>query len=303
MDTSDGAKLTADRHGMQLRRCTILIAVCLAVANPRSVFAQSSAKIDVVSVFVVEPQSDAPLNIQVGPPDALPKNAFVRIRGVPQRVILTEGYQVAVGVWAVPLFGLAALKARIPKDASGRSELQVSLVGVDGTVIAEAKTALLIGQMNVGPPAEPPKAVESLPLQPIAPPVPAGRPDRTAKADASAGLAPRPAASEPQPPATAAPSFSTETRLRLEKLVQQGDKSLSQGSISMARQFYLRAADAGLGLAALKLAGTYDPAVLAGLAVQGMSPDTNEARFWYARARDLGEMAAAEALKRLNGTK
>ncbi len=286
-----------------MHRCTALFAFGFAILLVPIAIAQSSATIDVVSVFVVEPQSDSPLAIRVGPPDLLPKNAFVRIRGLPQRVSLTEGYQVAIGVWAVPLFGLAALKVRIPKDASGRSELQVSLVNVDGSVIAEAKTALLIGQMNVGPPVEPPKIAETLTLQPIAPPVPAGRPNRTSKPDLSTGLAPSTTAPEPPPVAVAPPVLSPETRMRLEKLVQQGDKSLAQGSISTARQFYLRAADSGLGLAAFKLAQTYDPVVLAGLSVQGMTPDSKEARIWYERARDLGETSAVEGLKRLNGTK
>jgi TPR repeat protein len=83
--------------------------------------------------------------------------------------------------------------------------------------------------------------------------------------------------------------------------VQQGDKVLAQGNIASARQFYLRAADAGLGAAAMKLAQTYDPVVLAGLAIQGLTGDVREARLWYQRAADLGETAATDALKRLDG--
>ena len=51
----------------------------------------------------------------------------------------------------------------------------------------------------------------------------------------------------------------------------------------------------------LRLAATYDPAVLTGLKVQGVAPDVALARKWYEHARALGSPEAADALARLGG--
>jgi TPR repeat protein len=58
-----------------------------------------------------------------------------------------------------------------------------------------------------------------------------------------------------------------------------------------------RAADTGDAAAALALAATYDPAVLARHKVKGLVPDNAKAAHWYERARDLGSQ---EAPLRLN---
>ena len=67
----------------------------------------------------------------------------------------------------------------------------------------------------------------------------------------------------------------------------------------MARQFLLRAAQAGLARGALLLAATYDPRELARWRVQGVQPNLDEARKWYERARELGAPEAEERLARL----
>ena len=91
--------------------------------------------------------------IQVGPPDALPPNSFVRLRGLPPSISLTEGHAIGPGSWAIPLFGLSALKANIPAGVSGRSEIVISLIAVDGTLLAEATTALVVGPAAMLAPA------------------------------------------------------------------------------------------------------------------------------------------------------
>src|SRR5262245_57358754 len=68
-------------------------------------------RIIVAPTILAEPASQAALIIQVGPPEALPSNSFLRLRGFPASVSLTEGHAIAPGSWAIPLFGLATLKA------------------------------------------------------------------------------------------------------------------------------------------------------------------------------------------------
>jgi TPR repeat protein len=74
---------------------------------------------------------------------------------------------------------------------------------------------------------------------------------------------------------------------------------MEQGGVAVARQFFLRAAQAGLARGAFLLAGTYDPRELKRLGVQGVQPNIAEARKWYEKARDLGEPEAEERLARL----
>jgi hypothetical protein len=236
---------------------------------------RAEPRLTVAPTIVAEPASQMALAIQVGPPDALPANSFVRLRGLPPSVSLSEGHAIGPGTWAVPLFSLPTLKANVPAGVSGRSEFMVQLVGVDGALLAEARVSLVVGPpVSTGDRAAPSTAV----LPPS--PVPAGRPDRN-------GHAPRP------------PELSAEERSRAEKLVVQGDRYLESGNIAVARQFYQRAADGGLALGAIKLAATFDPAELVRLKVQGVVPAPAEARKWYERARELGAPEAEERLARL----
>ena len=197
-------------------------------------------------------------------------------------VSLSDGHVIGPGSWAIPLFGLATLKANIPAGVSGRSVLVVTLVSVDGTLLAEGRTELVVGPAAMLTPGErqPEPSRASTLVPPI--PVPAGRPDRNS--------APRP------------PELSAEEKARAEKLMVQGERYLGQGNIALAREFYRRAADTGLAQAAVRLAATYDPSELGRLQVQGVVPDRAEARKWYERARELGAPEAEERLARLDGS-
>jgi TPR repeat protein len=86
---------------------------------------------------------------------------------------------------------------------------------------------------------------------------------------------------------------------RLDHLLAQGDRHLADGNLVIARQYYLRAAQAGMARAALRLAETYDPNELRRLNVRGLLPDVAEAKRWYAQAIALGETGAQIKLGRL----
>ena len=237
-------------------------------------------RISVSSAIVAQPASQAPLSIQIGPPEALPPNSFVRLRGLPPSISLTEGHAIGPGSWAIPLFGLSALKANIPAGVSGRTEIVISLIAVDGALLAEATTALVVGPAAMLAPPDQKRANAVSPP----PPVPATRPERG-----------------PQPPPRP-PELSAEEKARAEKLMAQGEKFLSQGNIAVSRQYFQRAAEAGLAAGALRLAATYDPAELSRIQAQGVVPDRAEARKWYERARELGAPEAEERLARLGGS-
>lgn len=94
-----------------------------------------------------------------------------------------------------------------------------------------------------------------------------------------------------------APARSPDAAAEIRELLEHGDALLRTGDVVSARLFYERAANAGDGRAALRLAATFDSAFLGRLGgkVQG---DATLARTWYSRALDGG---AAEAKGPLNG--
>jgi hypothetical protein len=250
--------------------------VCVALIAPALVSAEAVAQrrepqIAVAAAIVAEPASLIPLPIKIGPPEVVPRNSFIRLRGMPPTISLTEGYAIGPGLWAIPLVGLPTLKANVPVGISGRSELTITLVAVDGALLAETRTTLVVQAVAAIAPLERVPQVQ-MPTSALKPP-------------------------PPLPPAVSlgknlvAPriqELSAEQRSSAEKLVALGKRYLEQGNIEIARQFFHRAANAGLAEGATRLAATYDPAELARLGVQGVVADRAEALKWYERARELG---------------
>jgi hypothetical protein len=255
----------------------LALAVTLATGVVQRSLAQRAdgPRIQVEQTIFVEPDAHNLLAINVGPRDALPKKSFLRLRGFPRSVSLTEGHAIAPGSWAVPLSALGSLKAIVPAGISGRSEIVISLVAGDGSTLVEARTALVVG----------PPRVLAAPIDP--PPVPK-----------------RVEPSSPAPPARAArvlPEVSPEDKARGERYLALGERHLEQGNIGAARSFFQRAAEAGLAEGALRMAATFDPAELARLDAVALNPDREQARKWYERARELGAREAEERLARLRG--
>ena len=264
-----------------------VIAALAVLGPPERVDAQrlDQPQISVARTIVAEPASQALLGIEIGPPEALPKRSFVSLRGLPPSASLTEGHAIGPGSWAVPLVGLQTLRVNIPAGISGRADIVISLIGMDGRLLAEARSTLVVGPTVMGlsqekAQGEPPQA--RFALAPPAAPVPASKEDRNALA------------------APVRPSkLSPEDKARADRALAQGEKYLASGSILVARQFLRHAADAGLAAAALRLAATYDPVELHRLQAQGIAPELDLARRWYERARELGAPEAEERLANL----
>jgi hypothetical protein len=279
--------------GMTRRSRVVVTALALAAVVAWSpaerAMAQptESPRIVAPATILAEPASQAAISIQVGPPGRIPNNTFVRLRGLPASVSLTEGYAIAPGSWAVPLVGLGSLKAIVPAGVSGRTEITIHLVGVDGATLAETKTALVIGPAAMIAPTERPTA-ERPPQQ---------------RASAAAIQEPPPKSERPSQQARP-PTLAPDQKERAERMIANGDRHLEQGNVGAARMFFQRAAEAGLAAGAIKMAATYDPAELdrLGVKVQGAIPDRAEARKWYERARALGAPEADERLARIGGS-
>jgi len=220
--------------------------------------------IAVASVLRAEPATRVPLPIQVGPAGALAKNSFIRIRGLPPAAALSEGYAIAAGTWAVPLVALPSLTIILPAGVEGESTVAISLVSVEGDLLAEAKMVIDVSRPSPAPLGQALPALRGIPPQAAAP-----------------------------------PPLSAADRERALALHAKGVEQLERGNIFAARKFFERAVDIGLAQSAVALASTYDPDELAKLKVIGLQPDVAAARKWYEKARELGAVEAAERLARL----
>lgn len=121
-----------------------------------------SPRIAVLATVVAQPASQMPLQIGIAPTESIPRNSFLRLRGLPPTASLSEGHSIAPGAWAVPLNGLPRLTLNLPASASGKSELVITLVDEDGKLLAEARVSLVIQQ-------SPPVAAERAPLPRVEP--------------------------------------------------------------------------------------------------------------------------------------
>jgi hypothetical protein len=119
---------------------------------------------------------------------------------------------------------------------------------------------------------------------------------RKAESEARSRIASRPqerAATLPTPTQPAQSDPATQ------RLLARGRSLLERGDLGPARAYLQRAADAGLGEAAIMLAETYDPETLPRFGFVGVSADPERAKQWYRRARELGVTAAEDRLRRL----
>jgi hypothetical protein len=279
--------ITGNRRPVARRagRLWRLVFALVVAATASHAHAQSSGLVlTVPSAITAEPANQTAFPVRVEPANAVPKNSFVRVHGLPPMAALSEGHAIAPGAWAVSLAALAELKITVPAGAAGRSDIVVTLVAIDGAVLAEARSILAV---PASAKVEKDKAARD-PVPPvIANMLRAGVPEGTERSAPS-----RPVAQ----------AMTPQDRERALRLVKKGDEQLADGNVAAARLFYDRAADAGLAQGAMALAATFDASELTRLGVRGIQPDVKEARRWYERARQLGAGEAEGRLARLGGS-
>jgi TPR repeat protein len=252
-----------------------MVMLALIGESDRAYGQDGTPTIEVARTIPADPATLIPFPIRVGPSRAIPRNSFVRVRGLPSMAALSEGYSIGPGSWAVPLQALADLKITLPIAAEGRADVSVSLVAVDGSVLAEVRTTLVV--------SAPPRSSARSPPEVPAPALPAERSEPTTQT--------------PSPPTIGLPV----DRERALQLLKKGEEQLAQGLVAPARLLFERAADLGLAQAAMALGATYDAAELDKPNLRGISPDAKQAKRWYERARQLGASEADIRLRRLDG--
>jgi hypothetical protein len=132
-------------------------------------------------------------------------------------------------------------------------------------------------------PVQPPMSLTPAPAKQEAAVLPTPAPSKRAL------VAPSPAPAKqaaPEPPKTSQMSTMQHS------LLDRGDAMLRLGDVSAARMLFSRAAESGIGIAALKMANTYDPAFLAEHNLRGIKADPAEAEAWCRKAQSMGEPLA-----------
>ena len=121
----------------------VLLATAIVLASFADL-ASAQTTITVAPTVFVAPATQVPFPIRVEPQDALPRGSSVRVRGLPPMTALSNGHWIAPGAWAIPISALPDLKITLLGAAVGRSEISVMLVAIDGSVLAEARSAVIV---------------------------------------------------------------------------------------------------------------------------------------------------------------
>jgi TPR repeat protein len=180
-----------------------------------------------------------------------------------------------IPVRSVTTLSIAGKAAAPPQNAA--TEPTMRDVTEQSDTSAPAPTAPATDAANARPPVD----LET---------APADRARRAANREAAA------AASQ-----TTAPDFVTRQidRDELAAMLRRAGDFIKSGDLSSARLLLRRAAEAGSEEAALTLAGTFDPNVLAARGFQDGAADIGLARLWYERAAQFGSSEAPQRLRQL----
>jgi hypothetical protein len=257
----------------------LLLALIAALSQPAAAQSGSSAPAIVVPNEIrVPPASVTRMQVFVKAPRGLSEGTMLVFRGLPQRVMLSEGRRFSAEVWAVPIANVGSLEIAPAIEASGTTELVIELTTLDGKVLATANTVLSIGVQA----SEQTKTVANTEFDETI--------ERATGTSNDAGPLP---GTRQQPGSAAVKRLTAEESARARKLMDRGNEAIAGGKVTAARLLYQAAADAGWAPGALALAQTYDSHFLSQSKVLGgVQPDPALAKKWYEKAAELGATEA-----------
>lgn len=100
-----------------------------------------SVTLTVPSTIEAEAGKESPFSIMLGSADP-PLRSIITIQGLPEGTTLSDGRPYGDGGWTLKPDEVSDLRLRLPKGASGHTNLRVALVGADGRPITGAATQL-----------------------------------------------------------------------------------------------------------------------------------------------------------------
>jgi hypothetical protein len=224
-----------------------------------------------------------PLSITAFAPEAEAPIAL-RISGLPQDAYLTKGVEVAEGQWLLKPTEISLAELVVPQSRAAELGLEViALDTITGTPVAPAQEMRVALDLNAVPaPGLPPKA-EQVTIAPAAAPP-----------ETSTAMAVQLPQAIPVPLEMAKPE-ARGFLARAEKLLKKGD-------LIAARQYFLKAYEAGLPAGAFGVGQTYAPDVYKSLKMKNLEPDPLRAEAWFRKAAEAGHPEAQAALEKLAST-
>ena len=89
---------------------------------------------------------DVAFDITLDSDDVLPARSVIAIRAMPEGAAFSQGRPYGATEWSLRPDEIGDLRLRLPKTASGGTDLRVELMAADGTILARATTRLDIAQ-------------------------------------------------------------------------------------------------------------------------------------------------------------
>jgi hypothetical protein len=193
------------------------------------------------------------------------------------------------------LLAVAAVATEPPEEpATAPRPAITDAAGGEAAPLAQAAAA-------AGPAVPIPAAVAGNGRPALGPEIVAAAIALAAPVEPPAAAAAVPSSLATAPPA-AAPAEPRLSAIEIAALMSRGDALFIAGDLTSARLFYRYGADAGDGVAALRLGETFDPDFLQRARLALAPGDPGKAAYWYRRARDLGNHDAEILLQHLEPT-
>ena len=254
------------------------------------------SRLTITSTIVVQPSSQVPIQVGIDPFDEIPEGGILSFQGLTSGISLSEGNAVAGGAWIVPIARISSLNVFVAPGVSGRREISISLVGLDESTLAEARTTLIIGP-------DPWRSVEAPSPSSIA--KPASYSTEHEQFVKGSVEQPRPVSIEAksppsQSPVVAAAPLIDPNKVRIDELLAEVAQCIEIGDVTAARELLVGADDGGHGAILFALAETYDPNMLAAWGTRHVAADAVKARALYRKAFGLGVARAQNRLDTLN---
>lgn len=224
---------------------------------------------------------------------------MVQLTDLAAGTLFSSGFQTGRQSWVVPITNLAQLLMTPPPNFTGQFTFKAQVLSQDGNT---ELTPIQTYRVSIAAPTQPPALSAPGPVRAHAAKAPALQQNNSFIAAANAAPALR------QSPPHAAPTHhaaapthkvSPFTREELNLLVRQGNRFLSQGNISAARQLYIQAVETGDPVAAFAYGRSFDPNYLKNIPNGVAFANPRKATQWYRAAAKGGVEIAREGLSKL----
>jgi SH3 domain-containing protein len=147
MPGSDRAPMVFDHEQfLDSRQASVAVAPALLIeppaAEPPAVAPKADIALTAPARLAAKTGEELAFDITIDSADALPARSVIAIRAIPEGVTFSQGRPYGESEWNLTPDEIGDLKLRLPKAATGSSDLRVELMAADGTILASASTRL-----------------------------------------------------------------------------------------------------------------------------------------------------------------